>query len=159
DAAPSATVTHGAIGCAIWLNDQAPRPPRALADGEVIDIGGRRGKRLDTPHVPPCWDAGLMYEGVTGTPFFRHLLTHVGAPAAVTGGDILGPAIAAERQFGFTGVTPATGPTIRRLAKLGPRTLAVMHGSSFTGDSAAMLGTLADFYEDQLRKAAPTPRA
>jgi len=27
-AAPGATVTHGAIGCAIWLNDQAPRPPR-----------------------------------------------------------------------------------------------------------------------------------
>src|SRR5262249_790887 len=25
EAAPRATVTHGAIGCAIWLNDQAPR--------------------------------------------------------------------------------------------------------------------------------------
>ncbi len=31
-AAPAATVTHGAIGCAIWLNDQSPRPPRALAN-------------------------------------------------------------------------------------------------------------------------------
>src|ERR1700682_3667634 len=42
-AAPDATVTHGAIGCAIWLNDQGPRPPRALADGEVLDLGGGGG--------------------------------------------------------------------------------------------------------------------
>src|SRR6185295_11853702 len=42
EAAPDATVTHGAIGCAIWLNDQSPRPPRALADHEAIDLGGRR---------------------------------------------------------------------------------------------------------------------
>ena len=61
-----ATVTHGAIGCAIWLNDQAPRPPRALADDEVLDLGGRRVRRLDTPHVPHCWDAGLLYEETTG---------------------------------------------------------------------------------------------
>ena len=159
DAAPSATVTHGAIGCAIWLNDQAPRPPRALADGEVIDVGGRRVKRLDTPHVPHCWDAGLLFEETTGTLFCSDLFTHVGDPAALTDGDILGPAIAAERQFGFTGVTPATGPTIRRLAQLGPRTLAVMHGSSFTGDGAAVLGTLAEFYEEQLRKGAQPQQA
>ena len=80
-AAPDATVTHGAIGCAIWLNDQAPRPPRALADGEVLDLGGRRVRRLDTPHVPHCWDAGLLYEETTGTLFTSDLLTHVGNPA------------------------------------------------------------------------------
>ena len=158
-AAPAATVTHGAIGCAIWLDDQAPRPPRALADGEVLDVGGRRVQRLDTPHVPHCWDAGLLYEETTGTLFCSDLFTHVGDPPALTDGDILAPAMAAERQFGFTGVTPATGPTIRRLARLGPRTLAVMHGSSFHGDGAAMLGTLAEFYEDRLRQGAPAPRS
>jgi flavorubredoxin len=156
-AAPDATVTHGAIGCAIWLNDQAPRPPRALADGEVIDVGGRRVRRLDTPHVPHCWDAGLLYEEVTGTLFTSDLFTHAGDPAALTEGDIVAPAIEAERQFGFTGVTPGTGPTIRRLAALGPRTLAVMHGSSFRGDGATALGTLAEFYEDKLRKGAQAP--
>src|SRR5262249_26924993 len=35
-AAPDATVTHGAIGCAILLNDQAPRPPRALRNDHVL---------------------------------------------------------------------------------------------------------------------------
>jgi len=151
-AAPHATVTHGAIGCAIWLNDQAPRPPRALANGEVLDLGGRRVQRLDTPHVPHCWDAGLLYEETTGTLFCSDLFTHVGDPPAVTDGDILGPAIAAETQFGYTAVTPATGATIRRLAKLGPRTLAVMHGSSFAGEAAPVLETLAGFYDGLLQK-------
>jgi len=158
DAAPQATVTHGAIGCAIWLNDQAPRPPRALANDEVLDLGGRRVRRLDTPHVPHCWDAGLLYEEVTGTLFSSDLFTHVGNPSPLTGGDILGPAMAAEAQFGYTGVTPATGATIRRLAKLRPRTLAVMHGSSFSGDAAPVLESLAGFYDDLLHKGAAAAR-
>jgi len=156
DAAPDATVTHGAIGCAIWLNDQAPRPPRALADGEVLDLGGRRVRRLDTPHVPHCWDAGLMYEETTATLFTSDLFTHVGDPAALTGGDIVGPAMAAEKQFGFTAVTPAAGATIRRLARLQPRTLAVMHGSSFSGATAEPLEALAAFYDGLLHEGAST---
>jgi flavorubredoxin len=153
DAAPDATVTHGAIGCAIWLNDQAPRPPRALADNEVLDLGGRRVRRLDTPHVPHCWDAGLLYEETTGTLFTSDLFTHVGNPAALTDGDILGPAMAAEKQFGYTALTPAAGATIRRLATLAPRTLAVMHGSSYSGAGAPVLETLAGFYDGLLQQA------
>jgi flavorubredoxin len=152
DAAPAATVTHGAIGCAIWLNDQAPRPPRALADNEVLDLGGRRVRRLDTPHVPHCWDAGLLYEETTGTLFTSDLFTHAGDPVAVTDGDIVGPAIEAEKQFGYTALTPATGATIRRLAKLAPRTLAVMHGSSYSGAGAPVLETLAGFYDGLLQQ-------
>ncbi|HVQ76272.1 MAG TPA: MBL fold metallo-hydrolase [Candidatus Binatia bacterium] len=152
DAAPAATVAHGAIGCAIWLNDQAPRPPRALADGEVLDLGGRRVRRLDTPHVPHCWDAGLLHEETTGTLFCSDLFTHVGDPPALTSGDIMGPAEAAEKQFRYTAVTPTTGATIRRLAGLEPRTLAVMHGSSFSGPAAPVLGALADFYDQLLRE-------
>ena len=158
-AAPQATVTHGAIGCAIWLNDQSPRPPRALADGEVVDLGGRRVRRLDTPHVPHCWDAGLLYEETTGTLFTSDLFTHGGDPPALTDGDLVGPAIAAEKQFAFTAVTPATGTTIRRLAALQPRTLAVMHGSSFAGDAGRVLESLAGGYDELLGKSAPPPTA
>ena len=54
----------------------------------------------------------------------------------------------AEKQFGYTALTPAAGATIRRLAKLEPRTLAVMHGSSYSGAGAPVLETLAAFYDD-----------
>ncbi|MGQ0774694.1 MAG: hypothetical protein ACT4NY_09795 [Pseudonocardiales bacterium] len=36
-AAPHAQVAHGAMGCAVSVNDLADRPPRPLRDGEVID--------------------------------------------------------------------------------------------------------------------------
>jgi flavorubredoxin len=157
-AAPAATVAHGAIGCAIWLNDQSPRPPRVLANDDVLDLGGRRVRRLDTPHVPHCWDAGLLYEETTGTLFTSDLFTHAGDPAPVTDGDITGPAMAAERSFGFTGVTSATSATIRRLAALEPRTLAVMHGSSQSGAGASALESLAGFYDELLKQGAATAR-
>jgi hypothetical protein len=107
--------------------------------------------------VPHCWDAGLLFEETTGTLFCSDLFTHVGDPPALTEGDILGPAMAAEGHYGYTAVSPATGATIRRLADLGPRTLAVMHGSSFRGDAAPVLGALAAFYDDLLRKASAEP--
>ena len=157
-AAPAATVAHGAIGCAIWLNDQSPRPPRVLADDEVLDLGGRRVRRLDTPHVPHCWDAGLLHEETTGTLFTSDLFTHAGDPAPLTEADITGPAMVAEQSFGFTGVTAATAATIRRLAGLEPRTLAVMHGSSHSGAGASALESLAGFYDELLKKGAATAR-
>jgi hypothetical protein len=49
------------------------------------------------------------------------------------------------------------GATIRKLAALEPRTLAVMHGSSFSGKAAPMLNTLATFYDDLLRKTTTPP--
>jgi flavorubredoxin len=149
-AAPRATVAHGAIGCMVSLNDLADRLPRALADGEVIDLGGKRVRHLDTPHVPHAWEARVLYEETTGTLLCGDLFTHIGDGRAVTSSDIVGPAAAAEDAFRATCLTPSTAPTIRRLAVLAPRMLALMHGSSFTGDCAGALAALADDYARRL---------
>jgi flavorubredoxin len=151
-AAPGATAAHGNIGCNIWLKDTAVRAPRALADGEVLDLGGKRVRRIDTPHLPHCWDAGLLYEENTGTLFCSDLFTQMGDGPALTDGDIVGPAIAVERRLGFTAVTPKTAPMVRKLAALSPRKLAVMHGSSFSGNVSSVLEALAGFYDEQFRK-------
>jgi flavorubredoxin len=47
-AAPRAQVVHGATACMVSINDLADRAPRALTDGETIDIGGRRLRYIDT---------------------------------------------------------------------------------------------------------------
>jgi len=151
--APDSTPAHGRVGCNIWVKDAATRPPRALADGELIDLGGKKVRRIDTPHTPHCWDAGLIYEETTGTLFTSDILTQVGDGPATTRGDVLGPALATERMLSFTSLTPGTAPTIRRLAALEPKTLAIMHGPSFLGEGGAVLEALAAFYEEQLRKA------
>jgi flavorubredoxin len=152
-AAPRATAAHGRVGCNIWLTDTAIRAPRALADAERIDLGGKIVRRIDTPHLPHCWDAGLLFEETTRTLFTSDLFTQLGEPTAVTDHDIAGAAIEVEKILPFTSLTPAAAPTVRKLAALAPGTLAVMHGSSFSGDGAAMLSRLADHYAEQLRAA------
>jgi flavorubredoxin len=48
-ASPHAQVTHGAVGCRVSIADMADRPPRVLADGEIVDLGGKRVRYIDTP--------------------------------------------------------------------------------------------------------------
>ncbi len=146
--APNAQVAHGQTGCLVSLNDMADRAPRVLADGEVIELGrGKRVRYIDTPHTPHGWDAGVMIEESTGTLLCGDLFTQLGDGPALTQGDVVGPAIAAEDLFKYSALNPDMGATIRGLAKLAPRTLALMHGPSFSGDCAAALHALADDYE------------
>ena len=147
-AAPHATAAHGNTGTMVSLNDFADRAPRILNDGEVIDLGGgKRVRFIDTPHTPHGWDAGVMYEESTGTLLCGDLFTQLGNEKALTSGDIVGPAIAGESLFNYSALNPGMGATIRSLAKLEPRTLALMHGPSFQGDGGAALHALADEYD------------
>ncbi len=77
----------------------------------------------------------------------------MGDVPALVSSDIVGPAAAAETMFLASAITPSTAPTIRALAALKPRTLGLMHGSSFNGDCEGALNGLADFYQDRLRVA------
>ncbi|HEY8612446.1 MAG TPA: MBL fold metallo-hydrolase [Roseomonas sp.] len=150
--APHAEALHGHTGCMVSLNDMADRTPRMLADGAVIELGGgRRVRWLDTPHIPHGWDAGVLYEEASGTLLCGDLFTQLGDGPALTAGDVVGPAAAAEDLFGFSSLNPGMGATIRRLAGLSPRTLALMHGPSFAGDGAAALRALADDYDSRIR--------
>jgi flavorubredoxin len=150
--APQAQIVHGHTACLVSLNDMADRPPRILTDGEVIGLGGgKRVRYLDTPHVPHGWEAGVLYEEATETLFCGDLFTRVGRAPALTSGDIVGPAIAAEDLFRFSSLTPRMGTEIRRLAGLSPRMLALMHGPSFAGDGAAALRSLAGDYDRRVR--------
>jgi flavorubredoxin len=149
-AVPASQVAHGELGCAVSVNDLADRPPRALADGEVVDLGGRRVRRIETPHVPHGWDAGVLFEETTATLLCGDLFTAVGDGPALTDTDITGPALAAEDTFRATCLTPGTAPTIRRLADLSPDRLALMHGPTFTGDCVRALHDLADGYDSRL---------
>jgi glyoxylase-like metal-dependent hydrolase (beta-lactamase superfamily II) len=148
-AAPRAEVAHGMTACMVSLNDLADRTPRALGDGEVLDLGGKRVRYIDTPHTPHGWDAGVMFEETTGTLLCGDLFTQLGDGPALTQGDVVGPAIAGEDLFQYSSLAPGMGATIRGLARLAPRTLALMHGPSFAGDGAAALHALADNYDQR----------
>ena len=158
--APHAQVAHGQTACLVSLNDTADRAPRILADGEVLEIGrSRRLRYLDTPHIPHGWEAGVLFDEATGTLLCGDLFTQAGDGPALTSGDIVGPAVHAEDLFRYSSLHPSMGATIRRLAGLAPRRLALMHGPSFEGDGATALRSLAADYDRRILESTDLARA
>jgi flavorubredoxin len=150
ETAPNAEVIHGPLACAISLTDLCVRPPVVSSD-EPLDTGGHRLRFIATPHVPHNWEAGLWFDEATSTLLAGDLLTHAGKCPALTESDCVAPAMEAEEVFHATGLTTNLAPTLEQLAQLSPGTLAIMHGSSFTGDGAAQLRGLADGYAAMMR--------
>jgi flavorubredoxin len=137
----------------VSIDDLAERPPTPLGPDEVLDLGGRRIRSIDTPHVPHGWDAHVLYEETTGTLFCGDLLAQVGDGPALTESDLIESAMAAEDMFQSSCLTPKTAPTMRNLAELNPTTLAIMHGSSYSGNASKALLALAENYEQRLDQA------
>lgn len=150
--APRAQVAHGRLGCLLCLAEITSRPPRPLADEEVLDLGGARVRWLDTPHVPGPWEAGVLFEEVTATLFCGDLFSRTGEAAVTTSEDIVAAAVTHEQTMHGYAITPALAPTLRRLAALRPRQLALMHGPTFIGDGAAALRALATHFDDVLAR-------
>jgi flavorubredoxin len=154
--APSAQAVCSFVGAMVMVNDFADRPARFLNDGEVLEIGRHRLQFLSTPHVPHCWDAGLFFEESDRTLLCSDLFFHPGDPEPLTEADIVGrakEAITESLSGPFANdmpYTPYTETTLRRLATLAPRTLALMHGSSFRGDGRAAILKLAAVLKEKL---------
>jgi flavorubredoxin len=151
--APDAQVIHGAIACMVSLNDLADRPPKVIANNEMLDLGGMRVRYIDTPHVPHAWESGLIYEETTKTLFTGDLFTQLGNGPAITEESIIKDSILAEEAFHAMALTPNTSKTIRKLKELGAEQLAVMHGSCFKGNCGAELEALAAYADESLQLA------
>ncbi len=143
-AAPQAVPGCSRIGAMVSVNDVGDRPARALADGEVLDLGKHRLRWLDSPHVPHGWDCGFMMELETRTLLCGDLFTQGGpGTTPVTDGDILGPSEEFRAPMDYYTHAPSTAATLERLAREEPKTLACMHGSAWRGDGAKLLRALA----------------
>ncbi|TNF28990.1 MAG: MBL fold metallo-hydrolase [Deltaproteobacteria bacterium] len=145
-----AAAEHAAPVCSmiekmVSVDDVADREARGLADGERLKLGRHTVRWIDAPQLPHGWGCGYLFEESTATLFCGDLFTqpgHVHAP--VTEGDILEPSEAMRAQMEYFAHSPQTGALLRRLADTSPRTLACMHGASWRGDGARLLGALAE---------------
>ena len=154
--APNAQPVCSFVGAMVSVNDFADRPARALADNEVFSLGSHRLKFLATPHFPHGWDAGLFFEESDRTLLCSDLFFHPGDPEPFTEADVVGRASASITE-GMAGplahdmpYTPYTDATLRRLADLEPRTLALMHGSTYRGDGRTAILDLAGVIRSKL---------
>lgn len=147
--APQATPVCSLVGKLVNVDDFALRPARPLADEETFSTGKYRFRFLQTPHVPHCWEAGLLYEETCGTLLCSDLLHQNGNVEASTSSDVIGrcrETLVAFQQGPLANYMPYTrhtDPTLRRLAALKPKTLATMHGSTYTGDGERAMLDLA----------------
>ncbi len=154
--APHAQAVSGIVGSLVNLNDFADRPPRALNTDEVFSTGQFRFKYRPTPHLPHGWDAGVLFEETQKVLFCSDLFTHNGDVEPITESEILSRARQSLVDFqagplmDYMPYTPKTRSLLEGLAALKPKTLATMHGSSYTGDCAKALLELDGIMKEML---------
>lgn len=138
--APKADVICSQVGALVCVNDFIGREARPLSDGQVLTTGQYRFRFCQTPHLPHGWDAGVLFEETQGTLLCSDLFHQNGNLEALTESDVVGRCQRSliHYQAGiladYVPYTPITSKNLRKLAELKPKTLAIMHGSSFTGD-------------------------
>jgi flavorubredoxin len=143
--APRAQAVSGVIGTVVNLSDFSSRPARALAPDETFTTGKYRFRYRPTPHLPHGWDAGVLFEETQGTLLCSDLFHHDGDVEPLIHGDIISRTHQAMLRLelgplmDYMPYTHKTRGMLEGLAALKPRTLATMHGSSFTGDCAKAL--------------------
>ena len=146
--APHADVICGQLGARVNVNDFIGRESRALTDGGTFATGTYRFRYCRTPHLPHGWDAGVLFEETLKTLFCSDLFHQAGDVEPLTSADVVGRSHQALKEY-QTGIlaaympyTPLTAQNLNKLAELKPKTLAIMHGSSFAGDCARALNDL-----------------
>jgi flavorubredoxin len=155
--APQATPICSLIAKVVSVDDMlAVRPAQALGDNETISTGKYRVRLLQTPHVPHCWEASLLFEETQGTLFCSDLFHQCGDVEPSTTSDVVGrfKKTLVEYQKGpfanYMPYTPYTDATMKRLAALKPRTVAAMHGSVYLGDGARAIAEVAGVMKEVL---------
>src|SRR5580658_4515929 len=115
---------------------------RNLRDGEVP-----LSLLPDSPS-PHGWDAGVLFEETQRTLLCSDLFHQNGDVEPLSSADVVGRSRQAMKEYQagilaeYVPYTPHTAQNLKKLAELNPKTLAIMHGSSFTGDCARALDDL-----------------
>ena len=163
--APNATPVHGMIGCLVNLNDFSDRPTKMLNADDRITTGKYKFRFVHTPQLPHGWDAGVLFEETQRTLFCSDLCHQEFDVEPVISSDIIGrcrQVLTAYQQSPFANYvpyTPQTGRQLEAVAQLDPKTLAIMHGSSFRGNGAQVIRDLAGVFKEVLSPEAVAQRA
>lgn len=152
--APRAQPVCTFVGKLVNADDFAIRPAFGMTHQDVLNTGKYRYRFHHSPHIPHGWDAGVLFEETCRTLFCSDLFHHFGNVEAVTSSDLIGPARKAMQQMqqgplaSYMPYTRQTEGVLRSLAELRPETLALMHGSSYTGQADRLITDLAGVLKD-----------
>jgi flavorubredoxin len=154
--APNAQPLCTVVGALVNVSDYATRTPKWILPKDALDTGKHRFRFYPTHHLPHAWDAGMLFEETNGTLFCSDLFLHGGDVEPLTESDVVEKARKALVDFQGTQLmnsspyTLKTERLMRELADLEPKTLAIMHGSSYRGDGGKALRELAPVMKEVL---------
>ena len=154
--APNAQAACSFVGAEVSINDFASRPARSLEDGETFSTGKYSFRFIHTPHLPHCWEAGLLFEETNRTLFSSDLFHQLGEVEAQTSNSVIDRVRNTFLEYDggpFAGYMPYTRQTERNLNKLidlETATIAAMHGSTYSGDGARALRDFGEVMKELL---------
>lgn len=157
--APQAQPVCTLLGKRVNVDDFAIRPARGMTTDDILTTGKYHYRFYCSPHLPHGWDSGVLFEETHKTLFCSDLFHQFGNVAPVTSSDLINPsrkALQQMRQGPLAGYIPYTSQTegaLRGLAALNPETLAIMHGSSYIGQSGKLLIDLAGVIKENFNQA------
>ncbi len=156
EAAPAAQPVCGLVGALVSVNDFSIRHARVLTRDDVLTTGKYRFRFILTPHVPHGWDAGVLFEESDRTLFCSDLFHQWGHREPATADSVMErckDALVQTEAGPFANYVPYThhtGRVLETLAQYEPKTLAIMHGSTYYGNGATALRDLATVMRDVL---------
>jgi len=155
--APHSEVVCSLVGKMVSVDDcLAIRPAKGMVDGEGLETGRYRFRFVSTPHVPHCWESGLLFEETEQTLLCSDLFHQDGDVEPMTESDVIDrcrKTLVDYQQGPLANYVPycsLTDTTLQRLAELHPRRLATMHGSVYVGDGSKALYDLAAIWRELL---------
>jgi flavorubredoxin len=154
--APAAQPVCSMVGALVSINDFASRPALGMTDGQELNTGKYRFRFCQTPQVPHCWEAGLLFEETNGTLLCSDLFHQNGDVEPLTRSDVIDRArkTLIDYQAGpFANYMPYTKHTdgiLQNLAAFKPQTIAPMHGSAYVGDGERAIRDLAGVMREVL---------
>ncbi|HEY7097049.1 MAG TPA: hypothetical protein VH437_10020 [Terriglobales bacterium] len=156
--APNAKPACGMVAALVSVNDFFQREAHILAPQQPIQTGKYTFRYYTTPQLPHGWDAGVLFEETQRTLFCSDLFHQDGEVEPLVHTSVIDRCrkTLTDYQAGplanYVPYTPNTDRILEGLASLKPQTLAIMHGSSFTGDCAGSLRDLAVVMKEVLDK-------
>lgn len=144
------------VGANVSVNDFASRPARGLMDGDTFSTGKYNFRFLHTPHLPHCWEAGLLFEESNQTLFSSDLFHQLGDVESMTDKSVIDRARQTFIEYdatplaGYMPYTRQTEANLKKLIDLEPKTIAAMHGSTFKGNGAEALREFGEVMKEVL---------
>jgi hypothetical protein len=145
--------------CGIEAEVRAQSEKEFTPEGAVVAVESLAGKQIaafipslneGVDAVSPCRRLFVTQPGLEPilTLLCSDLFHQIGDVEPLTSADVVGRSHQAMKEYqagilaDYVPYTPLTAQNLKKLADLKPKTLAIMHGSSFTGDCARALDDL-----------------